>query len=198
MNLPNLITLFRIPALFVIVAFLYMPWRWTSTIAFVLFLIAAFSDWLDGYIARKYDITSTMGKFIDALTDKILSVGLFVTLLALGLLPEWAIFFVLLIILREFIITGLRLIAMSKGHILAAESAGKFKTGLQLVSLGFLLSHHAFWNDWGYETMHSKVLFYLLYIYYLIGILSFVLAALFTAYSGYWYLKKHWHLLAEE
>lgn len=194
MNLPNLITLFRLPILFVIVALLYIPWHWVSTIAFFLFLIAAFTDWLDGYIARKYNITSTVGKFIDALTDKILSIGLFVTLFALGLLPEWAIFFVLFIILREFIITGLRLIAISKGQVIAAESTGKFKTGLQLASLGVLLSYNALWNDWNYGTLHPKGL----YFYYLFGLFSFILAALFTAYSGYWYLQKHWRLLIEE
>lgn len=117
-NIPNIISVSRILMLFVIVGLLYVPLHGAATVAFVLFIIGAATDWLDGYIARKYDIVSNFGKIIDALTDKIYVVGLFVSLLALNFLPKGSIFLILLIIGREFIVTGLRLVAASKGIIL--------------------------------------------------------------------------------
>lgn len=130
-NIPNIISLSRIPILFVIVALLYLPTRGAATIALVLFIIGAISDWLDGYLARKYNMVSNFGKMIDTLTDKIFVIGLFVALLARAFFPEGSVFLILLIIGREFMITGLRLIAASKGLVLAAEKEEKLKPFLK-------------------------------------------------------------------
>ena len=105
-----------------------------------LFLLSAMTDWLDGYLARKWCQITDFGKFMDALADKVLTVGLFVALLALGKLPDWALFLVLFIVTREFLVTGLRLVAAGKGRVLASEKLGKWKTALQMVTIGLFLA----------------------------------------------------------
>ena len=122
-NLPNLLTLSRIPILFGIVGLLYAPFPGASTIAFILFVIGALTDWADGYFARKQGLVSNFGKLMDALTDKVFMVGLFIALLAMNVLQGWALPMLLLILSREFLITGLRLVAASSGIVLAAEKS---------------------------------------------------------------------------
>ena len=140
MNLPNLLTLSRIPIIFGVVALLYLPMTGASTMAFILFVIGAITDWADGYVARKQGLVSNFGKLMDALTDKVFMVGLFITMVVLGELPGlWSLFLLLLILSREFLITGLRLVAASSGIILAAEKSGKHKTVSQIVSAILLL-----------------------------------------------------------
>ena len=99
MNLPNLLTLSRIPILFGVVGFLYLPFAWASSLALVLFIIGALTDWADGYYARKQGLVSNFGKLMDALTDKVFMVGLFISLLVIGILPEWTLPLLLLILL---------------------------------------------------------------------------------------------------
>ena len=134
MNLPNLLTLSRIPILFGVVGFLYLPFLGASSLAFVLFIIGALTDWADGYYARKQGLVSNFGKLMDALTDKVFMVGLFISLLVIGILPEWTLPLLLLILSREFLITGLRLVAASEGVVLAAEKSVKHKTCLLYTS----------------------------------------------------------------
>ena len=107
-HLPNILTLSRIPLMFVIVALLCLNVPSGDTFALLLFGVAALSDWLDGYLARKYAVISNFGKLMDALTDKIIMVGLFVTLLTQPwqdndtILPRWCVLLVMVIICREF------------------------------------------------------------------------------------------------
>lgn len=160
--------------------------------ALVLFILAAFTDWLDGWYARKRGIVSDFGKLMDALADKILMVGLFVGFLGLDMLPHWAIFGVLIILTREFFITGLRLIAVARGVVLAAERSGKIKTVLQIVAAGLLIL--AEWlargasggsrAEWA-ETLH------------VIGEVGFAIAVLLTITSGVGYLIKYRELLSD-
>ena len=147
MNLPNAVTLSRIPLMLVLVAFLAYPFPGARAAALLVFLFAAMTDWLDGWLARRMGQISDFGKFMDALTDKIFTLGLFVSLLAL-LELRWALFPVLLILSREFLVTGLRLVAAAKGVVLAAEQAGKVKTLLQLCCLCLFLVEQALLHDW--------------------------------------------------
>lgn len=98
-------------------------------IAMVAFVIAAISDWFDGYFARKYGMVTPLGKLLDPVADKVLVCSAFVYLSARGLCPVWI---TVLILAREFLITGLRQIAVEAGQVLAADRLGKWKTGLQL------------------------------------------------------------------
>lgn len=192
-NVPNIISLSRIPVLFIIVALLYLPNRGAATIALVLFIIGAITDWLDGYLARKYDIVSNFGKMIDALTDKIFVIGLFVALLALGFFFEGSIFLILFIIGREFMITGLRLIAASKGLVLAAEKRGKIKTFTQILTIGVFLLANVFSKDFS-QQINQEVVFWT----EIIGDILLFIATALTIYSGASYLIKYWDVFTEE
>ena len=138
-NIPNLLTFSRLPILFFIVALLCLQGGWTSTAAFIFFVIGALTDWADGYFARKMGMVSDFGKLMDALTDKVFVVGLFISLLVMKELGLWALPLLLLILSREFLVTGLRLVAASSGKVLAAEQSGKHKTVSQIVCLVLLL-----------------------------------------------------------
>lgn len=191
-NIPNIISVSRILMLFVIVGLLYVPLHGAATVAFVLFIIGAATDWLDGYIARKYDIVSNFGKIIDALTDKIYVVGLFVSLLALNFLPKGSIFLILLIIGREFIVTGLRLVAASKGIILAAERMGKVKTVNQIITIGLFLFGNAMVKDfpeWVLEWMKP--------LGWVLGSICFFVTTYLTVSSGVSYVLKYWDLFVD-
>ena len=193
MNWPNIITLSRVPALLAIVALLFIQMPGAATLAFILFVLGGASDWLDGYLARKLKIVSNFGKLMDALTDKVLIVGVMIAMLVPmpgarePLLPDWAVFLVLIIFAREFLITGLRLVAASQGRVLAAESTGKIKTVLQLVNVSVLLLAHALEVDFheakaGHDAQ-------------VIGLWLFVAAAALTAFSGGGYLVKYWGMM---
>lgn len=199
-HLPNILTLSRIPLLFVIVGLLCIGGFAADVSAFVVFLIAAVSDWLDGYIARKVGAVSNFGKLMDALTDKIIMVGMFVSLLGLKwsvpasetqetLLPQFCVFFVIIIICREFLITGLRLVAASNGLVLAAERAGKLKTALQMISVSLLLLARALASA-GVPAVDEYALWTRE-----IGLYAFYGAVALTVYSGTGYIIRNWKIL---
>ena len=129
MNLPNAITLSRLVLTAVFVAGTALESSLGHWIALVSFVIAAISDFLDGYLARKLGLVTPMGKLLDPLADKVLVCSAFVYLSASGLCPVWI---TVVILAREFLVTGLRQIAMEAGHVMAADRLGKWKTGLQL------------------------------------------------------------------
>ena len=187
MNLPNLLTLSRIPILFGIVGLLYLPMTGASTAAFVLFIIGALTDWADGYFARKQGLVSNFGKLMDALTDKVFMVGLFVSLLAMGVLPAWTLPLLLLILSREFLITGLRLVAASSGIVLGAEKSGKHKTVSQIVAAILLLAAIAVRAD--FPKVFPPVLADVLHWG---GLAFFVFATVLTVSSGTMYMTKYW------
>ncbi len=194
MNLPNLLSLSRVPALIVIAILLHLPSQaGGATWAFVVFLLAAFTDYLDGWIARKQGLVSDLGKFLDALTDKILTLGLFITFLSLGILPAWTLLLVLFILIRELLITGLRLVAAKNGLVLAAEKSGKIKTFFQMTSLAILLLSQAFLVDFP-DALESTVWRWL---YGVGGLGSFYVAAALTIFSGVLYLAKYGRLLLD-
>ena len=189
MNLPNLLTLSRIPILFGVVGFLYLPFTGASSLAFVLFIIGALTDWADGYYARKQGLVSNFGKLMDALTDKVFMVGLFISLLVIGILPDWTLPLLLLILSREFLITGLRLVAASEGVVLAAEKSGKHKTVSQMVAAILLLFAVAIRADFS-EQLPSIVGD----VIHWSGLGFFVLATLLTVSSGLQYMVKYWSI----
>ena len=185
-NIPNILSLSRVMFLFILTALLYWPAKGTATAALCLFLVAALTDWADGYLARKFDLISSFGKFIDALSDKILIIGLLIALLPLpGLLPRWSVFLILLTVAREFLITGLRLVAASQQVVLAAEKGGKVKTVFQILAVSLLLLTHALQNDFNLTTT----------VLHTIGLSALALATLLTLTSGWQYIAKYQALL---
>lgn len=129
MNLPNAITLSRLVMTVVFVVAASTETATGHALALAMFCLAAASDWLDGYLARRLGLVTPLGKLLDPLADKILVCTGFVFLAVLHLCPLWA---SALIIAREFLVTGLRQIAVEAGQVLAADQLGKWKTGFQL------------------------------------------------------------------
>lgn len=130
MNLPNSITVARLVLTAVFVAAATTGCYLGNLVALIAFAIATFSDFLDGYLARKLNLVTSLGKLLDPLADKILVAAAFIHLTALGLCPVWV---TSIIIAREFLVTGLRQIAVEQGQVIPADNLGKWKTTFQLV-----------------------------------------------------------------
>lgn len=134
MNLPNKLTLIRIflvPVCMLLTLKCYMYW------ALGVFMVASVTDFFDGYIARKYNLVTSFGKIMDPLADKILVFGAMLCFLELGFINSWC---VAIILAREFFVTGMRVVAVDKGKVIAASRWGKVKTNIQIFSviLGFI------------------------------------------------------------
>lgn len=138
MNLPNKLTVLRMVMVPFFVGFiLFSPKvQWLKWIALGLFIIASLTDMLDGKIARKYNLITNFGKFMDPLADKLLVCSALICLTDLNVIPSWI---TIVIIAREFIISGFRLIAAEKGVVIAAGKSGKWKTAVTMVMICFLL-----------------------------------------------------------
>ncbi len=177
MNLPNKLTILRlimIP-LFVVVFYLtIIPYNYI--ISAVIFLLAALTDFLDGYIARKYNLVTNLGKFLDPIADKVLvSTALIVMLLPLpnenAIIPFYGAIAVAIILARELIVSGFRIVAASNGKVLAADKSGKVKTFTQDVAVVVLLC--------GADLMPG-----LYSVINIVGLVFLGLATLLTIYSG--------------
>jgi CDP-diacylglycerol--glycerol-3-phosphate 3-phosphatidyltransferase len=136
MNLPNKVSFFRFLLIPVILMILYSEIEHSVYYAIILFIIAAITDAIDGYIARSRDMITDFGKFIDPLVDKILVVSILVYLVYLQIIQDWI---VIIIIGREFLISGFRIIAASKGVVIAASNLAKLKTQSQMIAVIFAL-----------------------------------------------------------
>lgn len=183
MNLPNKITLIRIAMIPIFVAVFYIqaiPFNFI--ISAVIFALAAFTDFLDGYIARKYNLVTDMGKFLDPIADKVLvltALILMLTNVGGGMLP--AVFggiSVSVIIAREMIVASLRMVAASKQVVIAADKLGKIKTVLQDVSIFIIIFAFGFGGD-----LHT--------VLYAIGLVIFALSTVMTVVSGVSYIYKN-------
>ena len=177
MNLPNKLTVFRMILIvpFVIVMLTDVCGAAGKWIALALFVGASLTDLLDGYLARKYNLVTNFGKFMDPLADKLLVCSAMICLVETGMIPSWV---VIIIISREFIISGFRLIASDNGIVIAASYWGKFKTVFQMVMIVLMIAD--------------------------IAALSFVtdivmwIALVLTVVSLVDYLKKNWHVMGEQ
>jgi CDP-diacylglycerol---glycerol-3-phosphate 3-phosphatidyltransferase len=135
-NLPNLLSLSRLlatVAIFVLVLF-NTPWAFLA--ATVLFLLAAVTDFFDGYLARRYKVVSSFGVFLDLTADKVFVSTILIALVQIGLVPAWI---VVIIVAREFLVTGLRSMAAAKGKVIPAGMWGKQKTLITMIAIGALL-----------------------------------------------------------
>lgn len=136
MNIANKLTLFRVILVPFFVFFLISNIKFGRQIGGIIFIIASCTDFLDGYLARKHNLVTTFGKFADPLADKILTISAFILLVEMQIIGAWG---VIIIISRELIITGFRVIAASNQVTIAASPFGKLKTVLQLFSIIFFL-----------------------------------------------------------
>ncbi|MBI4322662.1 MAG: CDP-diacylglycerol--glycerol-3-phosphate 3-phosphatidyltransferase [Candidatus Omnitrophica bacterium] len=136
MNLATQLTLLRILLTFVIMGLLYVPGLFAKSLALALFLVAAATDWLDGYVARRLQHVSPFGILLDPIADKVLVIGLLAAFVQLGLIRAWML---LVIVLRELLITGVRLYAASREVVIPAATEGKHKTVSQMVAITLVL-----------------------------------------------------------
>ncbi len=168
MNLPNKLTTMRmvlVPVFIVLYLMGYSYW------AAAVFVIASVTDFLDGHLARKYDLVTNFGKIMDPLADKLLVTSALVCMVQTGIVPGWM---VIVILAREFAITGLRSVAASEGVVIAAAWSGKIKTVTQMIAIIFLLI-----GNWPFELLSIPFAEIMLWI-----------AVIMTVYSGVEYIYK--------
>ncbi len=211
MNIPNRLSLSRICMIPLFVAAYFLPYEWGVYVAIGIFLICCFTDFLDGYIARKYNMVSDLGKLLDPIADKILvcaalfcvvatnplqyfhnfngnltASGNFIELFGIILLTVGAI----LILARELLISAVRMIAASKGIVVQANIFGKIKTVMQDISLPLLvlLNAQSFFNDNISDAAARTLAFDIIWI---MGVIIFSLAVIMTIVSGIIYLVQN-------
>ncbi len=138
-NLANKLTLLRILITPLIIVLLYFEGPVACLFATLAFVAASLTDWADGYIARRYNLITSFGKFLDPLADKVLVCSILIMFAELHWVPAWL---TILIICRELVVTGLRAMAIDEGIVLAADNYGKAKTVLQVLALGALILHY--------------------------------------------------------
>ncbi|MFC1480546.1 CDP-diacylglycerol--glycerol-3-phosphate 3-phosphatidyltransferase [Candidatus Omnitrophota bacterium] len=178
MNLPNKITLSRIVLTFVFMFFLFSKCLFGKVMALGIFAVAVFTDYLDGFIAKKYNITSAFGRIMDPLADKILTLAAFLAFVEMKLVPAWM---VVIIIMRELVITSIRLRALRHNEVLAAGMGGKHKTVSQMLSILVILvfiviketgvKAFGFWNA-SFEYWYKQLIFILMLITVALTIIS--------------------------
>ncbi len=187
-NLPNKLTVLRLGMTAVLVVAMEVAWPYRYSAGLLLFVAASITDYLDGAIARSRNLITNFGKLMDPLVDKILTAAAFICLVALDDVPSWV---AITIISREFLITGLRLLAASSGQVLPAEKLGKHKTAWQIITIVFFLLLRSL-SEWGLVLTPPVT-------NVLEGILSPLLLGItvaLTLYSGLAYCWKNRALIA--
>ena len=207
MNTPNKLSMLRIFLVPFVLLFLlpvhifsFEPAAWNQFIADygrifagIIFVIASLTDFADGKIARKYNLITNLGKFLDSLADKMLVISVLIALVDLGRISS---VFVIIIVIREFMVTGIRLIASEKGVVMAAAMIGKIKTTMQMTAIIYIL----------FEQLLQMVFVRLLPTYaasHISGIITgigdvlFMISVIMTIISGLYYLIKNIHYFKE-
>lgn len=200
MNLPTKLTILRILLIPVFVALYLIEFPYHDVIATGIFLIASLTDFLDGYIARKYNMVTDMGKFLDPIADKVLVMSALVLLCVEFTGTEGLIVLIctIIILAREFIISGFRLIAAGKNLVLAADKLGKAKTVMQMISLVALLITPFAFSLYGTIVPETPAQFPTLgIIVVMVGLTSLIIATLLAILSAINYISKNSSVLKE-
>ena len=182
-NAPNLVTIARllcIPACGVLLQF---ETRRNCFYAAAIFAVAAISDVLDGYLARVSNKITTLGKFLDPLSDKLIVLSALVLLLRLGRVPAWV---VVVILARELLISGVRTLAAEEGLIIAASQGGKWKTSLQLTGIICLMVNYHYALDWLFGIYLTD--------FHTVGVVLLYLSLIPSVVSAYGYLRSYYTL----
>lgn len=173
MNLPNKITIFRVILIpFFLVALLVDAIPAGKWIALGIFIVASLSDMVDGKLARKYNLITDFGKFMDPLADKLLTCSAMIAMISLNLIPSWV---VIVIIAREFTISGFRLIASDNGKVIAANMWGKVKTTVQMIMIIYLIVKVAANWDSLFFNVVAQVLIYAALALTVISLMTYIL-----------------------
>jgi CDP-diacylglycerol--glycerol-3-phosphate 3-phosphatidyltransferase len=202
MNLPNMLTMSRLALVAVMLALLQVDLPYAKSLALITFGVASFTDYLDGYIARRYNLITPFGQLMDPLTDKVLVCAAFVSFVEIHLpiaggrtvplVPAWI---AVLIIAREFLVTGLRLLAASRGTVLSAERWGKHKTIWQIAAIVLILGGLAVREDLARPVDEAASLLYNQVFFNVAHGVALAVAAI-TLISGGLYFNRHRDILA--
>ena len=167
MTTASKVTLVRVAMIPLFMALLLLGYRW---IALAVFILASVTDFVDGYVARHYNQVSDFGKFLDPLADKLLVTACMLIFVQWGRMPAWA---VMIVLTREFAVTGLRLVAVGNGRVIAAGWSGKAKTFSTMVGLCVMMALPIWWLDWVVTAVVTVT----------------------TLYSGVEYFVKNWDVI---
>ena len=167
MTTASKITLVRVVMIPIFMVLLLLGYRWA---ALAVFILASVTDFMDGYVARHYNQVSDFGKFLDPLADKLLVTACMLIFVEWGRMPSWA---VMIVLAREFAVTGLRLVAVGNGRVIAAGWSGKFKTFSTMVGLCLMMAFPLLWLDWAVTAVITVT----------------------TLYSGVEYFVKNWDVI---
>lgn len=199
LTLPNLLTISRVPLMFIVVGLMYAEFSNAATIAFWLYIAAALTDWFDGMLARRANQVSQFGRFMDAVIDKVMVLGLMVALINGGYFvflghdyAIWAMILWMCILSREFAISGMRMAAAVRGITIEADTSGKVKTFVQLNAIGWILGARMLSRDWvpPDQDLVTQVV-------HTIGLALYVLSAVLTITSGISYFRRHGHVVKD-
>jgi len=180
LNLPNILTMFRFLVIPILVVMVSSDRVVVNLIAAVLFLVASLTDIVDGYVARKYNIVTNMGKILDPLADKLMVLIVLIMLIPLGRVPAWV---VALIVFRETAVTSLRAVAAADGIVISASPLGKFKNMFQVIFTLFLIMYHEF-------LIPITSTFSFILDFYTSGMILMWIALFLTLWSGADYFVK--------
>ncbi len=184
MTVPNQLTVLRLVLTVVFVAARESGLPWGGTVAALAFGLAVFSDYLDGVLARRLKCETDFGRLMDPLADKVLIAAALVCLVWSQDIPAWA---AIVLISRDFLITGLRQLALSHGAVLAADPAGKTKTASQMIMIGFFLLRDAAGEWLSLEVWPPGIL--------LTGQVLLAASVVLSIYSGWRYTSAHWQVV---
>ena len=173
-NLPNLLTLSRILLIPLLAAAFYLPGEWSNWVSFTVFVTAGVTDYLDGFLARRYGSSSKLGRFLDPIADKLLVAVTIVMLVAIDRVQDWTLIPALIILAREILVSGLREFLAELRVSVPVSTLAKWKTTVQIFALGFLMV-----GDAGWHVLHPLQ----------VGIFLIWAAALLTLVTGYDYLR---------
>jgi CDP-diacylglycerol---glycerol-3-phosphate 3-phosphatidyltransferase len=179
LNVPNTITILRVTVIPVLFFLLLSPGQTESLVIATFFVLAALTDLLDGYLARKYEIVTVMGKYLDPIADKLIINTAMILMIPIGRISAWI---VAVIIIRDFVVEGIRTIASSEGIVMQASKLGKQKTMCQIFALSALMIHYPFLG----ADAHA------------IGTVILYLALVLSVYSGFDYFMKFYRELVRK
>ena len=195
-NLPNILSISRLIATLLVFILVLLDQQWAFLVATILFFLASVTDYLDGYLARRFNVVSSMGVFLDLTADKVFVSAVMIALVPVSLVPAWVVF---IVVTRELTVSGLRSIAAAKGKVIPAGIWGKQKTFITLVALGALLlakglgahklSLFPLMLSFSSQTVNGAE------ILLLIADVLIIVATIWTIFSGIEYLKEGWPLL---
>lgn len=185
-QIPNVLTVLRFILTIFFIQFLTQPGMPAALMAAAIFICAALTDYYDGYLARKYQWITNFGKIMDPIADKFLVLAAFYVFAAANVIPFWMFF---LIFLREILVTGTRLVAVTQGKVLAAEQAGKYKTVLQIATIGFVLVYVIIRQseaalDWPLAVFNIYATVIIVLMWVTLGL------TLFSGFSFFWHNWK--------